>query len=44
MITQNASEVLQQYYPDKDIHIHLVWEPRWTAENISEEGRAALGW
>jgi metal-sulfur cluster biosynthetic enzyme len=44
MITSNASEVLQQYYPDKDIHIHLVWEPKWTAEKITAEGRTALGW
>lgn len=44
MITENASEVLQQQFPDKDIHIHLVWEPGWTAEKISEEGRTKLGW
>lgn len=44
MITQNTSETLQQYFPDKDIHVHLVWEPKWTPEKISEEGRAALGW
>ncbi len=44
MITGNASEVLQQAYPDKDIHIHLVWEPKWTPDKISEEGRATLGW
>lgn len=44
MITQNASETLQQHYPEMNIHIHLVWEPRWTAEMISEEGRVELGW
>lgn len=44
MITQNVSEVLQQYYPDKDIHIHLVWEPKWSIEMITEQGRAELGW
>lgn len=44
MITQEAAEVLQQRYPDKDIHIHLVWEPHWTTEMISEEGKRQLGW
>lgn len=44
MITENVSEVLQSHYPDKDIHIHLVWEPKWTADKISDEGRAQLGW
>jgi metal-sulfur cluster biosynthetic enzyme len=44
MITQNASEVLQQHFPDRDIHIHLVWEPKWTPDQITEEGREKLGW
>jgi metal-sulfur cluster biosynthetic enzyme len=44
MITENAAETLQQHFPDKDVHIHLVWDPKWTAEKISEEGRKALGW
>jgi metal-sulfur cluster biosynthetic enzyme len=43
MITQNASEVLQAHFPDKDIHIHLVWEPKWNIDKISEEGKAQLG-
>lgn len=44
MITQNASEVLQSHFPDKDIHIQLVWEPAWTTEMITTEGRSQLGW
>lgn len=44
MITQNAAEILQQHFPDKDIHIHLVWEPAWSAEKITPEGRSQLGW
>lgn len=44
MITQQASEILQQYFPDRDIHIHLVWEPKWTTEMITEQGKKALGW
>lgn len=43
MITQNASEVLQSNFPDKDIHIHLVWEPAWNMDMISDEGKAQLG-
>ncbi len=44
MITQNVSEVLQSNFPDKDIHIHLVWEPAWNVDMINEEGKAQLGW
>lgn len=44
MITQNAAETLQQRFPEKDIHIHLVWEPAWSADMITEEGRSQLGW
>lgn len=44
MITQNAGEVLQQHFPEKDIHIHLVWEPPWSTDKITEEGKQKLGW
>ena len=44
MITQNASQLLQDHYPDKDIHIRLVWTPAWTVDRISEEGKQQLGW
>lgn len=44
MITQNVGEVLQQRFPEKDIHIHLVWEPPWSTEMITDEGRQRLGW
>ena len=27
-----------------DVAVHLVWDPRWTPDRISEEGRWALGW
>jgi metal-sulfur cluster biosynthetic enzyme len=27
-----------------DVTVHLVWDPPWTPDRISEEGRSALGW
>lgn len=43
MITQNVSDLLQDEYPDKDIHIHMVWEPAWSVDMIKDEGKAQLG-
>ncbi|HLR36831.1 MAG TPA: metal-sulfur cluster assembly factor [Chitinophagaceae bacterium] len=43
MITQNVSDLLQDEYPDKDIHIHMVWEPKWSVDMINDEGKAQLG-
>ena len=28
----------------KRVEVRLVWEPLWTPERISAEGRQALGW
>lgn len=27
-----------------DVHVRLVWEPRWGVEFITPEGRRQLGW
>ncbi len=43
MITREAATLLQDHFADWDIHIHLVWDPPWSAERISAEGRAQLG-
>ncbi len=44
MITENVTDVLQSRFPEKDIHLHLVWEPAWSSEMISDQGRSDLGW
>jgi len=28
----------------KRIEVRLVWEPLWSPDRISEQGRRALGW
>jgi metal-sulfur cluster biosynthetic enzyme len=27
----------------KDVHIHVTWDPPWTAERMSEKAKAILG-
>jgi metal-sulfur cluster biosynthetic enzyme len=43
-ITAHAKMAIESALPDYEIQVELVWEPRWNAELISEEGKAALGW
>lgn len=44
MITDNISQVVQGAFPEKDLHIHLVWEPAWSIDMITEEGMEQLGY
>jgi metal-sulfur cluster biosynthetic enzyme len=30
--------------PELKIHVELVWEPEWTPDRLSEDGRKAMGW
>ncbi len=41
-IIQHVQTVLEINYPGYDVKVNLVWEPQWTPELISEEGRAQL--
>ena len=41
-IIQHVQTVLEINYPDYDVKVNLVWDPQWTPELISEEGRAQL--
>ena len=44
-IAEAVQEVLQDMLPRiGDVQLDLVWDPRWTPDRISEEGRWALGW
>jgi metal-sulfur cluster biosynthetic enzyme len=40
-----VAEAIRLFVPGVEaVHVQLVWEPRWTPEQISPAGRAALGW
>jgi len=41
-IIQHVQTVLEINYPGYTVTVNLVWEPQWTPELISEEGRAQL--
>ncbi len=42
-IMENISEVIVSNIPDVKVDVQLVWEPTWTPELISPEGKIALG-
>ncbi|MBI2259687.1 MAG: metal-sulfur cluster assembly factor [Flavobacteriia bacterium] len=42
VIMQNVEEILKANYPNYTIDVQLVWEPEWTTEMMSLEGRKAL--
>jgi len=42
-ITQNVEESIKNKYPDFEIDIHITFEPTWTTEMISDEGKEKLG-
>jgi metal-sulfur cluster biosynthetic enzyme len=41
-IIGGVGELLQEHYPEYHVQVYLTFEPKWTAEMISEEGRALL--
>ncbi len=41
-IMQNVEVVLEANYPGHKIDIELVWEPVWSPEMLTEEGRQAI--
>ncbi len=41
-ILQNVEVVLQSNYPGFKIDVELVWEPMWSPNMITEEGRQAI--
>ena len=40
-ILSEVQEALRKL--DKDVEVHLVWDPPWSAERISEKGKIILG-
>jgi metal-sulfur cluster biosynthetic enzyme len=43
-ILQGVGDALSIFPGVKRIEVRLVWEPLWTPDRISEEGRRVLGW
>ncbi len=44
MMTEQAELALRQRFPDAaSIHVHLMWDPPWSPELMTEEGRRMLG-
>lgn len=41
-IIQHAQTILEVNFPDYAVTVNLVWEPQWTPDLISDEGRAQL--
>ncbi len=42
VIIQNVQVVLEANYPGYKIDVELVWEPMWSPEMITEDGKAAI--
>jgi metal-sulfur cluster biosynthetic enzyme len=43
VIVEDIYYRLQAQYPEADINIHVVWDPPWSPERMTEAGRVALG-
>ncbi len=41
-IMQHVQSILEVNFPGYEVKVNLVWEPQWTSDLISEEGRAQL--
>jgi metal-sulfur cluster biosynthetic enzyme len=41
---QGVGDALSIFPAVKRVEVRLVWEPLWTPDRITEEGRQALGW
>ena len=44
-IAEAVQVALQDVFPRRgDVAVDLVWDPPWTPDRISDDGRWALGW
>lgn len=42
-IMQHVETVINSFWTDYAVTVELTWEPQWTPENITDDGKAALG-
>ena len=42
-ITGGVRNALDKAFPDREIEVDLVWEPAWSYDNITADGKAQLG-
>jgi len=43
VISQNVKSAVEALDDVREAKVEIVWEPRWSPERISPEGRVALG-
>lgn len=43
VIIEDARQRINFKFSDFETHPHVVWEPKWTPERISSEGKRILG-
>lgn len=41
-IIQHVKTVVENEYPDHEVSVELVWEPQWTPDRITDDGKKAL--
>ncbi|MEC3879490.1 metal-sulfur cluster assembly factor [Parapedobacter sp. 10938] len=42
-ITGGVENALEAAFPDREIEVDIVWEPRWNYHMITDEGKAQMG-
>jgi len=42
VIISNAQQTIERFYKDEKVSIQLVWEPTWSPEMVTPEGKGAL--
>jgi metal-sulfur cluster biosynthetic enzyme len=44
MLVEEAKQSLHSYFPESSsVSVELVWDPPWSSDRMSEEGRRQLG-
>ena len=41
-IMRNIEVVIEEKYPGMDVDVELAWEPEWSPDMITEDGRKAI--
>ena len=42
VIVSNAQQTIERFYKEEKVSIQLVWEPTWSPEMVTPEGKNAL--